>query len=165
MSSLYHLRSDYERVMAMMYDDDFDESTVIDTLDAIEGAIEDKAEACAFIMRNLDADIDAIKAEEHRLEKRRKALEKHKNNMKENLYSTMKSVGRREIKTPLFSFNIQKAGGKRGLILDIEPDKLPAEFQKVTIEANNEALRQYLQENESCEYCHLAEQGESLRIR
>ena len=38
-------------------------------------------------------------------------------------------------------------------------------MQKVTIEANNDALRQLLGDKESCEYCHLAEQGESLRIR
>ena len=165
MPSLYNLRSDYERLLRMMYDEDYDEQTVIDTLDSIEGAIEDKAEACGFIMRNLDADIDAIKAEENRLAKRRKSLENHKNNMKNNLYMTMKTVGLREIKTPLFSFHIQKNGGKRSLVLDVEPDKLPAELQKVTIAADNDALRKLLGEAESCEYCHLAEQGESLRIR
>lgn len=165
MSSLYNLRSDYERVMNMMYDDDYDEQTVIDTLDSIEGAIEDKAEACAFIMQNLDADIAAIKAEENRLKKRRTALENNKKRMHENLYMSMKTVGRTEIKTPLFSFNIQKAGGVRALVLDVEPDKLPVEYQKVTIAADNEALRKLLGDSESCQFCHLAEQGEYLRIR
>lgn len=165
MSSLYNLRSDYERVMNMMYDDDYDQQTVIDTLDSIESSIEEKAEAYAFIMKNLNADIEAIKAEENRLAKRRKALESHNESMKGNLFVAMKTVGLTKIKTPLFSFNIQKNGGLRKLVLDVEPDKLPAELQKVTIAANNDALREWLGEAESCEYCHLAEQGESLRIR
>ena len=32
--SLYNLTADYEHVLGMLYDDDYDEQTVIDTLDA-----------------------------------------------------------------------------------------------------------------------------------
>lgn len=165
MASLYNLRSDYERVLNMMYDDEYDEQTVIDTLDAIEDTIEEKAEAYGIVIKNLNADIEAIEAEEKRLKSRKQALERHKNNMKGNLYNAMKTVGRNEIKTALFSFNIQKNGGKRALILDVEPERLPISFQKITIEADNNALRELLGDRESCSYCHLAEQGESLRIR
>lgn len=165
MSSLYNLRTDYDHVLNMLYDEDFDEQTVIDTLDSIEDAIEDKAEAYGFIIRSVDGDIERIKGEEQRLAKRRKTLENRKNAMKDNLYLAMKTVGLDKIKTPLFSFNIQKNGGKRALVLDVEPDKLPAEFQTITIAANNDALRKLLGDTEACEYCHLAEQGESLRIR
>lgn len=47
MSSLYNLTADYERVLGMLYDDDYDEQTVIDTLDATTraargGVINDK---------------------------------------------------------------------------------------------------------------------------
>lgn len=163
--SLYNLTADYEHVLGMLYDDDYDEDTVIDTLDAIEGAIEDKADGYAMIMRMVDSDIESIKAEETRLASRRKALESKKQRMKANLYDAMKTVGKTKFKTALFSFGIQKNGGKRALVLDVGVDKLPPEMQKVTIEANNDALRQLLGDKESCEYCHLAEQGESLRIR
>ena len=165
MSSLYNLRSDYERVMNMMYDDEYDEQTVIDTLDAIEDSIEEKAEAYGVVIKNLNADIKAIEAEEKRLKQRKKALEQHRNNLQGNLYNAMKTVGRSQIKTALFSFNIQKNGGLRALVLDVKPEKLPKKYQKVTIAADNEALRKLLGDSEMCEYCHLAEQGESLRIR
>ncbi len=55
MGSLYNLTADYERVLGMLYDDDYDEQAVIDTLDAIEGAIEDKADSY-MIMRMVDSD-------------------------------------------------------------------------------------------------------------
>lgn len=43
MSSLYSMTADYEHVLQMLYDEEYDEQTVIDTLDSIEGAIEDKS--------------------------------------------------------------------------------------------------------------------------
>ena len=163
-ASLYNLTADYEHVLNMLYDDECDEQTVIDTLDSIEGAIEEKADGYAMIIRMVDADIESIKAEEARLANRRIALENKKKRMKGNLYETMKTVGKPKFKTSLFSFGIRKNGGRRALILDVDVDKLPAELQKLTIEANNEALREYLGKNESCEYCHLAEQSEHLTI-
>lgn len=163
-SSLYNLKADYEHVLNMLYDDEYDEQAVIDTLDSIEGAIEDKADGYAMIIRSVDADIDKIKVEEARLRARRTALENKKARMKANLYDAMKAVGKAKFKTALFSFGIRKNGGKRAVVLDVHVDKLPVELQKVTIEANNEALREYLGKNESCEYCHLAEQGEHLTI-
>lgn len=166
MTSLYNLRSDYAQLLSMIYDGDHDEQTILDTLEAIEDTIEDKAHSYGVVIRNLDSDIDAIKAEENRLKQRRMALERSKESMKANLFDAMKGMGRTEIKTPLFSFNIQKNGGKRALVLDVPPEELPEAFQKVQIVPDNEALRQWLDGAEdNCPWCHLAPQGEILRIR
>lgn len=167
MSSLFNLTADYEHVLQMLYSEDCDEQTVIDTLDSIEGAIEEKADGYAMIMRELEADASKLKEEETRLRNRRTVLENRKERLKTNLYESMKMLGKTKFKTTLFSFGIQKNGGKRGLILNCSVDKLPPELQKVTIEANNEALREYLKEHntESCEYAQLAPQGEHLSIR
>jgi predicted nuclease with TOPRIM domain len=165
MPSLYELNASYRNLMERLYDDELPEEAVIDTLDSLEAEIEDKAEGYSKIIRQFDADIESIKEEEARLRSRRTALENRKELLKGNLFNAMKTVGLSKIKTPLFTVSIQKNGGKRSLVLDVEPDKLPAELQKVTIAANNDALREWLGEAESCEYCHLAEQGESLRIR
>lgn len=165
MSSLYELSASYRNLLDRLYDDELPEEALIDTLDSIEGAIEDKADGYCKVMQMLDADIASIKAEENRLAARRKSLERKKEMLKGNLFDAMKTVGIAKIKTALFTVSIRKNGGKRGLILDVEPDKLPVELQKVTIAADNDALRKLLGEAESCEYCHLAEQGESLTIK
>ena len=165
MSSLYNLSAAYRSLMERLYDEELPEEAIIDTLDSLEGAIEDKADGYGKVIRMLDADIAEIKIEEARLNARRKSLERKKEMLKGNLFDAMKTVGVAKIKTALFTVSIRKNGGKRGLVLDCAVDKLPAEFQKVTIEANNEALRELLADRESCEYCHLAEQGESLTIK
>lgn len=165
MSKLYELKAAYQELMEKLYDDELPEQTIIDTLDSIEGEIEDKTNGYCMIIRQFDADINALKEEETRLAKRRKSLESRKDFLKGNLFGTMKTVGLSKITTPMFTVNIQRNGGKRALVLDVEPDQLPEEFQKITVSANNDALRELLGEAEACAYCHLAEQGEGLRIR
>jgi hypothetical protein len=157
---------DYQILMEQLYDGDVSEEILLDTLDSIEGAIEDKAENYGKMLRQIDADIERIKDEEQRLAKRKKGLESSKAFLKDNLYNTMKTVGLSKIMTPLFSFNIQKNGGKRALILDVPVEELPECFRKVEYKADTESLRQWLEDAEdNCPFCHLEEQGEHLRIR
>lgn len=165
MGSLYELNAAYQALLERLYDEELPEETIIDTLDSIEGAIEEKADGYGKVLRMIDADIAEIKIEEARLYARRKSLERRKEVLKANLFQTMKTIGLSKLKTALFTVSISKNGGKRKLILDCGVEQLPPEYQMVTIEANNEALRQLLGEAEACEYCHLAEQGESLRIK
>ena len=165
MSSLYELNTAYRSLMERLYDEELPEDAIIDTLDSLEGAIEDKADGYGKVIRMIDADIAEIKVEEARLYARRKSLERRKDVLKANLFDAMKTVGLAKIKTALFSLSIRKNGGKRRVELDVPIEALPAKYQKVTVEANNEALRELLADRESCEYCHLAEQGESLSIK
>ena len=51
------------------------------------------------------------------------------------------------------------------MIMSASPDELPQEFQKVTIEANNEAIRKALDEGQELEFAQYGERGESLRIK
>ena len=55
MSNLYELKNNYEEVLNMLYQDDIDEQMVLDTLESIEGDIEDKAENYAKIIRELES--------------------------------------------------------------------------------------------------------------
>lgn len=166
MSSLYNLRMDYQILMEQLYDSEVSEEILLDTLDSIEAVIEEKADSYARILRQFDADIENIKAEENRLKQHRIALEGRKDFLKSNLFTAMKAVGLKQIKTPLFTVNIQKNGGKRALVLDVPVEELPECFRKVEYKADTEALRQWLDGAEdNCPFCHLEEQGESLRIR
>ena len=165
MSSLYELNTAYRSLRERLYDEELPEDAIIDTLDSLEGAIEDKADGYGRVIRMIDADIAEIKVEEARLYARRKSLVRRKDVLKANLFDAMKTVGLAKIKTALFTVSIRKNGGKRRVELDVPIEALPPEFQKVTIEANNEALRKLMGDGEQCEYCHLAEQGESLSIK
>lgn len=168
MSSLYELKTDYGKLLHMLYDGDIDEQTIIDTLDSIEGAIEDKADGYAYIIRELDGDIQSIKAEEERLAKRRKVLTNHKERLRNNLFGAMKEMGKTEIKTSLNTFTIRKNGGMRQLVIDCDINNLPPQFLTTTISSNGAAIREYLTaiKLDGVEgLFHLAPQGESLRIK
>ena len=166
MSSMYKLTSDYEAVLQMVYDDERDEQTIIDTLEAIEGAIEDKADGYAMIIKSLDADAKGIDAEIKRLQSRKQTLSNRAERLKRQLEDTMRSTGKTKFDTLLFGFRLQKSGGKRALVLDCEPNQLPLCLQKVTVAANNDAIRQLLEQagTEANQYAHLAPQSEGLRI-
>jgi hypothetical protein len=166
MSSLYDLRMDYQILLEQLYDSEVPEDILLDTLDSIEAVIEEKADSYAKILRQFDADIENIKAEENRLKQRRIALEGRKDFLKSNLFTAMKAVGLTKIKTPLFTVNIQKNGGKAPLVITAKTtDELPTEFVIAKVEPNKEYIREYLEAGNELPFAYIGEQGESLRIR
>lgn len=64
-----------------------------DTLQAIEESIQDKAQNIALLIRNLEADTEAIKLEEKRLADRRRAVENNCKSLKDYLYQQMILLG------------------------------------------------------------------------
>jgi len=105
--TLYDLTSDYLNLLELAEDPDINEQAFLDTLEGIEGALEDKADNYAKIMRMLDGDALAIREEERRLEARRKTVENNIKRMKQSLQTMMELTGKTKFKTQLFSFGIQ----------------------------------------------------------
>lgn len=103
---LFELTSQYQRVLAMV-DEEADMDVIRDTLESIEGLITDKAESIAKLIKSIDADIEAIQAEEKRLYDRRKALENRRNSIKEYLETQLISAGIDKVKGTLFTISIQ----------------------------------------------------------
>lgn len=106
--------------------------------------------------------IEAIKAEESRLAKRRRTLTNRIDTLKNILEAAMRATGRLKFKTALHSFGIQKNGGKAPL--DVYGE-VPTEFTKTITEPDNEAIRAALEEGKQLNFACLQERGESLRIR
>lgn len=159
---LYDLNQDYQNVLNMLYSEDIDEQTILDTLESLEGEIEDKADNYAKIIISLKADAKAIKDEETRLSDRRKALENKSETLKKNLEGVMRETGKTDFKTALHSFKIQK--NPESVIIDDE-SKIPYKYlieQQPTI--NKKAISELLKSGVKVSYAHL-KQGEGLRIR
>lgn len=121
---LYELTSNY-RELQMMIEDGVDPSALADTLQAIEESIQDKVQNTALVIRNLEADVDAIKAEEKRLAERRKAIENNCKGLKDYLYQQMVATDIKRIKGTIVTVGIQKNPAS----LNIEPDAvIPPEY-------------------------------------
>lgn len=168
MANIYELTNDWQNVYQMIDNEDIPEDVIVDTLDAIEGDIECKADGYAMLMKNVQSDIDGLDNEIKRLQQRKKVMENNILRMKNNLYNTMKTIGKTKFKTELFSFNIQKNGGKRKITLTKDIDEIPIEFRvKQPDKINDVALREMFNQQsiEQCEFAVLEPYTESLRIR
>lgn len=165
MSTLYQLTGYYQQLIEMLDDPEIDQQTFQDTIAAISDEIEVKAENYAKIIRNLEVNVESIALEQKRLAARKNVLENSITRLKTNLQEAMIIVGKTKFKTDLFSFNIQKNGGKLPVIIDVETNDLPDEFVVITEKPNLMAIGTYLETHPHCNFAHYGERGETLRIK
>lgn len=159
---LYKLGENWKQVAEMLYEEDIDEQCVLDTLESIEGEIEDKADNYAKIIKGFEALRDARKAEAKRLVDSAAVLDNRIKILKNNLFNVMKETGKTKFNTELFSFNICKNGGKQALTIDGE---VPEQFTKIVVENDTDKIRVALESGENLPFAHLEPRGESLRIK
>lgn len=163
--TLYELTEDYMNLLEMAEDPDTDPEAFADTLEGIEGAIEDKADGYAKVIRTLEGDAAACDAESKRLRNKKIAIENNIKRMKAALQYAMEATGKTKFKTPLFSFGIQK--NPAAVVMDegyIE--NIPERFlipQDPVID--KKAIKEALKNGEDLEGLAHLEQSESLRIR
>lgn len=174
MANLYELTGEFLTLMDMLEDEEVDEQVIMDTLEGIEYEIEVKADGYAKIIKSIESNVKGLDNEIERLTNRKKVFENRIKWLKQNLFTSMKTIGKLKFTTELFSFNIQKNGGKRKLTIDVELDKIPEDYRiKQPDIVDGDKLREHLKEHGlegkdgslNCEWAHLEPQGESLRIR
>lgn len=162
MSTMYELTADYLTVLGMATDGETPPEAIADTLEAIGGEIEIKAENSAVIMQELNAEAAKLDAEIKRLTARKNALETNAGAIKQRVYNTMKSTKKEKFKTTLFSFSIKKNPPK--LVIDDET-KIPKKyFIPQPAKIDNAAIKAELTAGKKCKYAHL-ETTERLTIR
>lgn len=165
MATLYQLTDDYLTLLEMAEDPDIDEQALKDTMEGIEGALEDKAEGYAKVIRTLEGDAAACDAESKRLRNKKQTIENNIKRMKAALQYAMQATGKTKFKTALFSFGIQKNPAAvvidEGYIENI-PDRflIPQDPQ-----IDKKAIKEALKAGEDLEGIAHLEQTESLRIR
>lgn len=166
MSTLYELTSEFEEVINMLYDPDVNEDVIFDTLESIEAEFEDKADGYAKVSKSIQADIEAMKAERDRLNLRIQSAENRRKRLLWNLENNMRITGKTRFKTALFSFGIQKNGGKQPLSIDRGVEFIPEEYLVPQPPVpDKDKIRTLLESGQSVEWAHLEPRGESLRIR
>jgi hypothetical protein len=166
--TLYELTQDYKILLDMAEDPDVDPEALADTMEGIEGAIEDKADAYAAVMREMEGDAAKIDIEIERLKYRKQAIKANIDRIKANLMTTMLETGKTKFKTALNSFSLRKSGQAPVEILPgIDPDDVPLEYQrvKVTRDFDKTAIRGALKEGAQLQWAKLGEPTESLIIR
>ncbi|MGG1531420.1 siphovirus Gp157 family protein [Brevibacillus agri] len=104
---LYELTENYAVIAQMIADDEAKTESLGDTLQALSDAIEVKAENIAKMIRNMDAETEALRNEEKRLAERRRSLETKRDGLKRYLEEQLAIVGLDKVKTPIFTVALQ----------------------------------------------------------
>ncbi|PEA85659.1 siphovirus Gp157 family protein [Bacillus thuringiensis] len=158
---LYELTSNFNQLQQMI-EDGVDPEVVQDTLQAIEEAFDEKVQGAALLVRNIDAQAEAIKVEEKRLADRRKAFENNVKGIKDYLYQQMVAVDKRRIKGTLATVGIQKNPASLDIASDavIPPKFMIPQEPKVDKKALLAAIKDGMQWDGIT-----LKQGESVRIR
>lgn len=108
MLKLYEIAQEYMQLCEIVEDTDVDEQVFEDTLAGIEAELEEKADAYAVILANLDNDTEKIDKEIERLTKMKKILKSRSDFLKRNLTNTMLLMNKKKFKTDIHSYSISK---------------------------------------------------------
>lgn len=160
--TIYELTQEYLQLLALAEDELTDPQTLDDTMEAIQGEIEDKADGYAKIMLQLFAQSDGLDKEIKRLTEKKRAIDNNAKHLKNRLQQAMEATGKTKFKTDLFSFGIQK--NPVALVID-DAEKIPEEFLIAQApKVDNAGIKAALKAGQEFDWCHLT-QTESLRIR
>lgn len=137
MASLYELTGQYLEI----YNMELDEETKLDTLDSIdwETEYETKVENYIKVMKNIDADVEARKAEIKRLTELNKADEKKKDHLKDTLSASMNMTGHERVDTPLFKVSFRKSQA-----VEVDEAVLPEAYKVTTWKPDKKRLKEDL---------------------
>ncbi len=171
-NELYELSEDYLQVLDMMDDDTWDEQTVLDTLEGVEGEFEYKVESIIKIVKTLlvSADVDLaaakrVEEEKNRLASRAESKKKKAEFFKDVIYQNMKAVNKKKVKTDLFTVFIAANGGKEPLVVTGSFEDIPGKYLiPQDPKLDNDAIRALLKEK-TVDWAHLEPRGEHLGIR
>ncbi len=165
MSSIYELTDQWKEVEGMLYDGETDEQIILDTLESINGEIEQKADNYAKLIKNMLSDAEILGAEEDRIKRRRLSIENRAKRLKETLQANLEYIGKTKFKTALFSFSVSKNGGKQPLEITDNLDDIPGKFlipQPPVVDKDK--VRELLKEKE-VEWARLEPYVKHLNIR
>jgi len=161
MATLYELTDRYRNVLEIA--GMLDEEQLQEALQAIDDEIEVKADGYAKVMKELEAQENAIQEEVKRLSERKKHIKNNRDRMKESLANQMEILSKRKIKTDLFSFNIQNNPSRLSIT---DEANIPKEFfEEQEPKLNKRELLNYLKSSEQELVGVEIKQTESLRIR
>ena len=163
--NLYELSNKYQELLNLMQSvdttDPDTQEVFQDTLDSLDGAIEDKAENIVHVLNQLKYDEEVIGKEISRLQAKKRALSNNQKQLKDYLKDTMEFTGKTKIKSPLFSIWTQNNNPR--MIVEDETKIPPQFFEEQQPKLNTKQLREYLKDREIDGV--RMEQGRGVRFR
>lgn len=125
--TLYELAAQYQHDLEYIQNSDIDEQQAAQLLDAMQGAIQDKANNIAMVIRNMETTAEAIASAEKQMADRRKSIERKMEWLKNYLLQNMERTGINKIESPYFVIALRD--NPESLIVESDAN-IPAEYWK-----------------------------------
>lgn len=147
MASIYELNKNYQEVSALLETAETEEElqAINDTLDMLDCSIEEKVENTAKYIKNIESDIEGIKAEINRLTTLKKQKERNTEWLKSNIEYALKTKGIEKLEVGTFKCGYRKS--EKTIVDDV--NKLPDELKKVEYKPMAAEIKKYIKEHGS----------------
>ena len=165
MATLYNIVGEFVELYSLLGDPEVDEQTVRDTLEAVKGDLEVKAEGYVKVIRQLEAEQKAFEAEAEFFKQKATVRKNNIKRMKEALCQALIDTGHDDkvgLAAGDFTLKVQNNGGAQPLKVT---GNVPMNMTKVITEPDNEKIRQFILDGNECEFAHLEERGKHLVIK
>lgn len=133
MNSLREITGDMLKLM-VMFEEEPDSDILKDTLEGMSGELDAKAESYVYVIKEYEAQIDAIKKEKARLDARQKTAENAIERLKNALKGAMEVTGTKKCGGNLYSITLKTGAPQLGFVDEkLVPkkyfEKVPATFK------------------------------------
>jgi hypothetical protein len=159
--TLYDLTDQFEKLMEIGYEEHEQEAFNQLMLELEEG-IEKKVDNIAKLVKSLSSQEDALSNEIKNLQTKKKAIESRIEAIKGFVKFVYLKRGYNKLEGQLFNIALQNS--PPSLELKLDPLFLPAEYQKVKIEADNAKIKEDLKAGKELSFAQLVSDTH-IRIR
>lgn len=138
-----------------------DEVAVATAMNAVDAALEEKLESTAKVIRNLEAEAEALEAEEKRLKARKTAVRNRIADIKGYVQENLEAIGKDKVTSGIFKWSIQ-ANAPSVNILD--ESLIPDDYWKIERKPMKTEIKKAIESGELTEGVELV-RTKSLRLR
>lgn len=134
--TLYEIEEVYRGLMEYAEENEGDITEVVEEFEKVRADFDNKAENYWRIIKNLNAQADALKAEKQKLEQKQRRAERLADSLKERMANAMQTFEKDKVKTQFGSFSFRKSTSVEILDETVIPDdffRVKKEVQKSVI--------------------------------
>ena len=158
---LYELTGIYADLYRQATDGDGDlPDSAFESLGQMHGEIEHKVEACCQVLRNLESDRDALKAEADRFAKRAKSAGNAADRLKGYVLSCLQAADIHSVEAGVFRVAVAQSPPA----LKIDDEAVPSNYKRLVSEVDKAAVKAALERGENVPGAALV-RGTHLRIK
>ena len=164
MSNLFEIATAYRALAEKLHDTDLPDEVIEDTLEAESGDLVEKLTNIGFVIRNIDAEVAAMKDAEEKIAARRKSKENRIARLKAYALANMLATGKTKIESPYFVISLRN--NPESVVIDAE-SQIPQDYMReipARFEVDKQLVKQAIKDGYEVPGCHLT-RTQSLQIK